>query len=145
MPFRRNTPLLWGILLPVPATAASLMLRHTRLILWRLLAVAALLLGLLGVVLPGLPTVPFLLLAAWAGAKSWPALEQRLLDHPVHGPVIRGWREHGRVPRKAKWLASLMMLASATAIQFTPTPFAVRMGLPAFLLGIAAWLWSRPE
>lgn len=121
------------------------MIRHTQLILWRLLAVSALALGLLGVLVPGLPTVPFLLLAAWAGAKSWPALEQRLLDHPVHGPVIRAWREQGRVPRRAKWLASGMMLCSALLLQFMPAPAWARLGVPLLLAGVALWLWRRPE
>ncbi|WP_374669472.1 YbaN family protein [Ramlibacter sp.] len=121
------------------------MIRHTRLLLWRALAAVALLLAVAGAVLPVLPTVPFLLVAAWAGGRGWPSLEARLLAHPRHGPVIRQWRERGIVPRKAKWLATTMMLASATVLWFSPVPAWLRLAVYAMLLGVATWLWRRPE
>lgn len=121
------------------------MIRHTRLLLWRALAAVALLLAVAGAVLPVLPTVPFLLVAAWAGGRGWPSLEARLLAHPRHGPVIRQWRERGIVPRKAKWLASTMMLASATVLWFSPVPVWLRVAVYAVLASVATWLWRRPE
>lgn len=121
------------------------MIRHTRLLLWRTLAGVSLLLGLVGVVLPVLPTVPFLLLAAWAGGRGWPSLEARLLAHPRHGPVIRQWRERGAVPRRAKWLATVMMLGSAALLWWSPVAPWVRGGVYIVLLGVALWLWRRPE
>lgn len=121
------------------------MLRHTKILLWRLLALIFVLLGIIGIILPGMPTVVFLLLAAWAGSKSWPELEQRLLAHPEYGPIIHQWREEGRVPRRAKWLASGMMLFSAVSIQFVPGMPFLHVGLPLFLLGIAIWLWRCPD
>jgi hypothetical protein len=114
-------------------------------LLWRALAVLALLLGLVGIVVPGLPTVPFLLLAAWAAGRGWPALEAWLLAHPRHGPVIRRWRDHGAIPRRAKWLASAMMLASATVLALSALPLAVRVGVPVFMAAVALWMWRRPE
>lgn len=121
------------------------MIRHTRLLLWRTLASVSLLLGLVGVVLPVLPTVPFLLLAAWAGGRGWPSLEARLLAHPRHGPVIRQWRERGAVPRRAKWLATVMMLGSAVLLWWSPVAPWVRGAVSLVLLGVALWLWRRPE
>ena len=63
------------------------MTRHLITLLWRTLALAALALGLLGVFVPGLPTVPFLLVAAWAGSRGWTWLEQWLLNHPATAPT----------------------------------------------------------
>ncbi len=121
------------------------MLKQTRYLLWRFLALLCVGAGLIGILVPGLPTVVFLLLAAWASSHGWPELEQRLLAHPEYGLVIRQWREEGKVPRRAKWMASGMMLFSAVAMQFVPCHPLVSMLLPVFLLGVAVWLWSRPE
>ncbi|PZP29357.1 MAG: DUF454 domain-containing protein [Roseateles depolymerans] len=121
------------------------MLPAVRRLLWRTLALLSLALGLIGIVLPGLPTVPFVLLAAWAAGKGWPALEAWLLNHPRHGDAIRRWRDHGAVPRRAKWLASGMMSLSATVLLLSPVPLWLKIGAPALMAGVAWWLWRRPE
>jgi uncharacterized protein len=119
--------------------------RGVNRLLWRALAAVSVLLGLIGVFVPGLPTVPFLLVAAWAGGRGWPALETWLLNHPRYGADIRRWRERGAVPRRAKWAASAMMLASAAVIGFTPVPLWLKLTVPGVMLAVATWLWRRPE
>ena len=112
---------------------------------WQALALTCLALGLLGIVLPGLPTVPFLIAAAWAGGRGWPALEHWLLRHPRFGPPILRWRDHGAVPRRAKSAATVMMLISAVVLVLSSLPAVARIGLPLVMAAIAVWLWSRPE
>jgi len=113
--------------------------------LWRLLALLCVVLGLIGVVVPGLPTVPFLLVAAWAGGRGWPQLEAWLLAHPRHGPHIRRWRDHRAVPRRAKWAASATMLLSTALIAASGAPWWVKLSVPATMAIVALWLWTRPE
>lgn len=114
--------------------------------LWRALALLSLCLGLLGVVLPVLPTVPFLIVSAWAASQGWPAFEIWLLNHRLFGPPILQWRERGAVPRRAKWASSIMMGCTAVGMQFfTQIPLWLRLGVPAVMLAVAIWLWLRPE
>jgi len=114
-------------------------------LLWRVLALVFVALGLLGAFLPVLPTVPFLLAAAWAARHGWPALERWLLEHPRYGEYIRRWQERGAVPRRAKWTATVMMTFSALVLLATGAPVAVKIGAPLFMAAIAIWLWRRPE
>lgn len=113
--------------------------------LWRSVAGIALALGAIGVLLPGLPTTPFLLLAAWSASRGWPTLETRLLEHPKYGPMIRDWRERRAVPRRAKWLASALMASSLVSIWLLPAPMLMRWILSLFLPCVALWLWTRAE
>lgn len=114
--------------------------------LWRALALLMLGLGVLGVVLPVLPTTPFLLVSAWAASRGWPAFERWLLAHPRLGPPVRRWREHGAVPRRAKWVASIMMVLSAGVLQlFVGIALWVRLAVPAMMACVALWLWLRPD
>jgi len=119
--------------------------RVVNLVFWRTLSGLFVLLGLIGVFVPGLPTVPFLLVAAWAGGKGWPALEAWLLNHPRHGPPIRRWRDHRAVPRRAKWLASASMVVSLVLIGLSAAHPALKIGMALLMAGVAAWLWRRPE
>jgi uncharacterized membrane protein YbaN (DUF454 family) len=115
------------------------------LLWWRTLAVVCIALGLIGVFVPGLPTVPFLLVAVWAAEKGWPALEAWLLNHPRHGAAIRRWRDHRAMPRRAKWAASATMIVSAVLIASSGAQPWLKIGVPLFLACVAGWLWTRPE
>lgn len=101
-------------------------------------------LGGIGAVLPVLPTVPFLLLATFCFARSNPAWEQRLLDHPRFGPPLRKWRDRRAISRKAK-IAALSAMAGGTAITaFTAGwPWVLIPGITMGTVGI--WIWLRPE
>lgn len=95
--------------------------------------------------LPLLPTTPFLLVAAWAFARSSPKAEAWILSHARFGPLVRDWRERGAVARSAK-RASAGVMAATLAL-------GVAVGLPGWILvvqavvfaGVSAFLWSRPE
>ncbi|MCG8393200.1 MAG: YbaN family protein [Pseudomonadales bacterium] len=116
-----------------------------RVLCWRSLAILCVALGMIGVIVPGLPTVPFLLVAAWAGTRGWPRLEQWLLNHPRYGASIRQWREHGAVSRRAKCAASTMMLISIILIALSGAHNVIKIAVPLFLCGTLLWLWRRPE
>lgn len=80
-------------------------------------------LGVVGAFMPLLPTVPFMLLAAFCFARSSPRLEQRLLNHAVFGPHIRAWRESRTVSRTAKraaWSAFAVSGALGFALMSWP-------------------------
>jgi uncharacterized membrane protein YbaN (DUF454 family) len=113
--------------------------------LWRGVALVTMGLAAVGVIIPGLPTTPFLLVSAWAAKNGWPALEGWLLNHVHYGALIRDWRSHRVVPRKAKWLASGLMVSSAAMVWFSPVPNMVRWLLPPFLLCLAIWLWRQAD
>jgi uncharacterized membrane protein YbaN (DUF454 family) len=112
---------------------------------WWLLAYASLALGLIGVVVPGLPTVPFVLLAAFAAARGSQRLHAWLLAHRQFGPIIRDWQTQGAVSRRAKRLATAMMAACAVLLFVTaPKVWMAAIGT-AIMTVVAVWLWRRPE
>lgn len=116
-----------------------------RILIWRSIAIFALLLGLIGLLLPIMPTVPFLLVAAWAGGKGWPVLEAKLLAHPKYGPQILAWREHGVVKRRPKVIAIVMMSGSAIMLSFSPVAIVIKVAVIAIMASVAIWLILRPE
>lgn len=116
-----------------------------KIMFWRSLVILFIILGFIGALLPGMPTTVFLILAAWAASKGWPAMDDWLMQHPKYGATLRAWRANGTVPRKAKWLASLMMLCSGVIMLFTNAPIAVKIFTDVTMLVVAIWLWFRPE
>jgi uncharacterized protein len=93
--------------------------RHPRRTTYRIIAYGCVGLGAMGVVLPLLPTTPFLLLAAWAAPKGAPALDLWLRRHPRFGPVLQAWRDQRAIPARAKWLACLLLLISWLILLWT--------------------------
>ena len=105
---------------------------------------ASLGLGIVGIALPIMPTVPFLILAAWCFGKSNPALEQRLLEHPRYGPHIRLWREKRAIARIGKVGATMAFAASillGLVLLAWPWPL-----LPLVIAVVAlGFIWTRPD
>ncbi len=116
-----------------------------RIVVWRTVAIVFLLLALIGIALPVMPTVPFLLVAAWAGGKGWPVLEQKLLAHPTYGPQIQQWRDHGVVRRAPKVITTLMMAGSWVILSFSPIALWLKFTVIGIMATILLWLWLRPE
>ena len=108
-------------------------------------AVVCVIFALVGIVIPVLPTVPFLLVAAWAASRSSPRLDAWLHDHPRFGHLLRDWRDGGVVPRRAKWLATAMMAVSAGFLVAMVRPAWVAAVAVTVLACVLAWLWRRPE
>ncbi len=109
------------------------------------LAWLSLALAVVGLFLPVLPTVPFLLVAAWAAARSSPRLSTWLLQHPRFGHLIRDWHAGGVVQRRSKWLASATMAASALLVLWWVGPRWPAWLAMACMGSVLLWLWRRPE
>jgi len=91
--------------------------RRARIVRWLLIAVGALSLALavLGMVLPLLPTVPFLLLTAACWSRASPRWHRWLLSRRRLGPAIARWERERTVPRRAKLTAMALIVPSMTA------------------------------
>lgn len=109
------------------------------------LAVISLAAGVIGLFLPVVPTVPFILLAAWAAARGSPRLLHWLETHPHFGPTLTDWRSGRVVRRKAKWLAAAAMAGSAASMLLIVGPRWYVLCVIAVLAAVLAWLWQRPE
>ena len=130
-----------------PSSSPSPPTPHQVLTRWLLLALAliSLLLGVIGIFVPVLPTTPFILLSAWAAARSSPRLLAWLEDHTAFGPMIRDWRRGGVVRRRAKWAATVVMSASGAYLLLSSHPRWVAGLAITCMTAVALWLWRRPE
>ena len=111
---------------------------------WWLLAYTSLGLGIVGIVVPGLPTVPFVLLSAFAAARGSQRLHARLLADRRFGTMIRDWQAQGAVSRRAKWLATTMMSACAVVMFLTAPRLWMAATGTGIMAMVAVWLWLRP-
>lgn len=79
-------------------------------LLWLVAGLLFVAIGAIGVVLPLLPTTPFLLLAGWCFAKSSPRLHDWLMSHQTFGPLIRNWELYGSIDRRSKLIAMVVIV-----------------------------------
>ena len=113
-------------------------------IIWAILGIISLGLGIAGTLLPLLPTVPFLLLAAFFFARSSERLHLWLLKHPKFGSAIQDWQERKAISKRAKIAASVSMIASLTLTFFLAVPTKIIALQAAILAAVALFIWTRP-
>ncbi len=112
--------------------------------LYLTLGLLSLLLGAIGLIVPLLPTVPFVILAAFCFARSSTRLERWLVGHPSFGTHISAWRSRGAISPAGK-KAAILAFAVSMVMGF------VLLALPWSLVPAAAaliggsWILSRPS
>ncbi len=102
--------------------------------------------GIVGIVLPLLPTTPLIILAAYFYSKSSPLWHQKIIDHKRLGPVVQKWEEEGAISLKGKILATFMItfLFSLT-IYLTTLPIALKISLVLIAFAIIFFILTRPH
>lgn len=119
-----------------PPPAAPSRARH----FWLALGLLLVGIGLVGLVVPLLPTTDFLLLALPCLARGSPRVERWVLDHPVLGPPIHAWRNERAITRGSKRAAVLGMSAGLAIFAFTVHPRPLVL-IPVSLVMAGAMLW----
>lgn len=112
---------------------------------WLALAWTSLAVGLAGLVVPIMPTSPFLIVAAYAAARGSRRLYFRLVRDKRFGPMIRDWLRHGAINRPAKIMATLAMSVSAVGVLWLSPWIHVAWVIVGILVVVVLWLWSRPD
>ncbi|MEY4305989.1 MAG: hypothetical protein RIT52_2164 [Pseudomonadota bacterium] len=112
---------------------------------WITLGLAALALGTAGLVLPLLPTTPFMLLAAACFAKSSPRLHDWLISHRLFGQAIRDWRDYRAISPKAKRMALTAMTAALGLSLMLGLGWRVLAVQALVLMVMGSWIWTRPD
>lgn len=101
--------------------------------------------GIAGLILPGLPGAPFLLLAAWAFSRSSRRFHAWLIYHPWLGGPIRAWFQYRAVPKKAKIAAVLVMAISFGLLLWVHGPESLLPWIGGGCMTLVAiWLVTRP-
>ncbi|MCF3592448.1 YbaN family protein [Rhodobacteraceae bacterium LMO-12] len=113
--------------------------------IWATLGLICVGLGLIGVVLPILPTVPFMLLAAFFFSKSSERLHYWLISHPKLGPPIVEWQTNGAINPRVKKIATISIAAVfllSVVLELRPLILGIQAGVLTLVL---IFIWSRPN
>lgn len=114
-------------------------------ILWLLAGLVSLACGIIGAVLPLIPTTPFVLLSAYAFARSSPRMHCWLTNHRVFGPLIENWHLHGAISRRTKTISIIVMVLAPILTFIIGAPVWAIGAQIVVLCGAAAFVLSRPS
>jgi uncharacterized membrane protein YbaN (DUF454 family) len=102
--------------------------------------------GLIGIVLPVLPTTPFVLLSAYCFSRSSSRMHRWLTSHPWFGPPILQWQQTRTINRKIKTRALFLILITFTiTLIVTPLPLLGKATLVLLALILMGFVARLPE
>ena len=104
-----------------------------------------LVLALIGLLVPGIPTVPFLLLTAWFAARGSERLHRWLYEHRYFGKLLQDWESQGAISRNAKIGAVSMMMVSWVVMYLQIDAVWLIAVVSVVFAVLIAFLVSRPE
>ncbi|MGF1695969.1 YbaN family protein [Vibrio lamellibrachiae] len=104
----------------------------------------SLLLGLLGVIVPLLPTTPFIILASACFMRSSPRFHQWLHQHPTLGPILINWHQHRGVSLKVKQRGAVMIILSFSFSIWVIPHVWLNAALLIFMFVLLAWFIRLP-
>ncbi len=101
--------------------------------------------GIIGIVLPLLPTTPFVLLSAYCFSKSSPRLHHWLLNQPRLGPMIRNWEQNGSISQNAKVAATVLIIGlMGSSLVWLTMPAIIKGCLTCIGIAVLTFIWTRP-
>jgi len=98
----------------------------------------------IGFIVPGIPFSVFLVIAAWAFAKSDERLHTWLYNHPWFGEFLTNWTEKQIFPTRGKWAMVVVMSSSLAFLWFTTENIKAVMWSGGFMALVAVWAWRFP-
>ncbi|HVK78213.1 MAG TPA: YbaN family protein [Kofleriaceae bacterium] len=131
---------------PPPVAALPVARSRTARVVWAIVGWGFFALGIIGAMLPVMPTTVFMLLAAWAFSRSSKRLEAWLLAHRRFGPPLVRWRQHRVIPLSAKLLAwGSMAVSLAVLILVSHASWPVIAAAAAVMLASATFIALCPS
>ena len=98
----------------------------------------------IGFIVPGIPFSIFLVIAAWAFAKSSERLHNWLYNHPWFGEFLTNWTQKQVFPTKGKYAMIIVMSSSLAFLWFTTYNINAALWSGGFMLLVAWWAWRFP-
>jgi len=127
---------------PLPASGFAHSFKRMSLLVVGWVAVT---LGIIGIVLPLLPTTPFLLLAAFCFSRSSPRFHHWLMNHPWFGEYITNFQSGRGMTKSAKISTVLLMwLSIGVSVVFFVPIFWVKLLLVVIAFCVSVFILSRP-
>jgi uncharacterized membrane protein YbaN (DUF454 family) len=105
-----------------------------RRVLYRILGWASVVMAIIGAILPGIPTAPFVILAGYFFIRSSRAAHEWLRAHRLFGPILRDWEDHHGISRTTRNFAVGLILTSAAICTLLGLPLPLLLSIYAMQL-----------